>query len=150
MTSKIKTHYFTIEISIFRTAVLVMVSKDAEQMLADFPRIYKRYHVKKEAMKEDFKIFRQIIEEDGLSALGQTIKLPNESGDVLILFHEDTIADVTEEVIVHETHHATTFLCKERGVDDEETEAYMQEYMFNMIINEIDNWNRKHPKKKKK
>ncbi len=148
----INTFYCTIEISIFRSAVLVVVAKNRKDILKDLAFIYSELKVPRKALLEDINMIKDIWHDDedpDYMPPGETIRLANASGDVIMFFNADTVADVSEELIVHETHHAATYLCKFRGINDEECEAYVQEYLFNQMMCKIDEWDDKHKKKKK-
>lgn len=148
----IGTYWRTIQLDIFRTAVLVLVSKSREDILEDLPVIYDEIGLGKEVSAKDIKMIeKEWLQSDDEYFMppGYTIRLANDSGDVIMMFKADSIADVSEELIVHETHHATSFILGFRGIDDEECEAYVQEYMFNKLMCNIDSWNDKHKKKKK-
>jgi hypothetical protein len=41
-------------------------------------------------------------------------------------------------------------ICTSRGIDDEETETYTQEYLFNQMMCKIDEWNKNHKRRKQK
>lgn len=142
----INTYYTTINIDVFRTAVLVLVSKNIEEIIQDLPAIYNQLGIVKEVAAKDIKELRRIIDDEDTLALGQCIQLNNNSKDVILLFYYDTIADVTEETIVHETHHASSFICDSRGIKDEECAAYVQEYLVNQLFDKIDDWNDEHKK----
>lgn len=148
----IGTYWCTIQLDIFRTAVLVLVSKNREDILEDLPVIYNEIGLSKEESAKDIKMIEKEwlqSEDECFMPPGYTIRLNNDSGDVIMMFKADSIADVSEELIVHETHHASSFILRFRGIDDEECEAYVQEYMFNKLMCSIDDWNDKHKKKKK-
>ena len=147
---EVKTYYSTIEISVFRTAVLVLVSSSRKDILEDLPKVYNNFNIKKEILQRDTKLIEKIWENDGEPEYmppGETLRLCNPSGDVIMIFCADSIADINEELVVHETHHAATYLCEFRGIEDEECEAYVQEYLFNQILNKMDTWNNEHKEK---
>lgn len=142
------TYYCTITVDIFKTAVLVLVADTMEDVITDLPEVYKNINPDIDFVN-DIKEIEKIYEEDGYMPPGHTIQLPNDAGDVIIIFKEINISKISEELIVHETHHASHYICDYRGVKDEETEAYVQEYLFNQIMCKIDEWNDNHKKKKK-
>ena len=147
----IATYWCTVQLDIFRTAVLVIVSQDRKNILRDLPNIYKEMGISEENTLEDVDLIKKSFMEDidGFTPPGYTIRLGNDTGDVIMMFKGDNISDVSEECIVHETHHASHFICTFRGIDDEECETYIQEYMFNQLLCKIDEWNTKFKKKKK-
>ena len=146
-----KTYYYTIEISVFKTAVLVIVANNRKDILWDLPTIYADFKITKEALAEDIKMIESVWNSDedpDFMPIGETIRLGNSSGDVLMFFNADNISKISEELIVHETHHASTYICDFRGIKDEECEAYVQEYLFNQMMCKIIEYNNKHKKKK--
>jgi hypothetical protein len=143
----IGTYYCTITVDIFKTAVLVLVANTMEDVLEDLPKIYKDINPDID-FANDLKEIEKIYEEDGYMSPGHTIQLPNDAGDVIIIFKETNISKVSEELIVYETYHASHYICDYRGVKDEETEAYVQEHLFNQMMCKIDEWNDNHKKKK--
>ena len=147
-----QTYWCTLELAVFRTAILVLVAQDKDTILEDLPYIYSKLGISKEDTKEDYKIiFKAFLEDvDDNLPPGYTIRLTNASGDVIMMFNAENISKVTEELIVHETHHAAHFVCSYRGIEDEECETYVQEYLFNRMLNKIDEWDETHKKKGKK
>ena len=141
------TYYCTIELTIFRTAILVLVSDNMEDIIKDLSSIYKDINPAIDPSK-DIKQLEKIYEEDEFMYPGRTIKLPNDAGDVIMIFKEKNISQIPEETIVHETHHASHFVLEYRGICDEECEAYVQEYLFNQMMCKIDEWNDQKKKKK--
>ena len=149
---EINTYYCTIELSVFNTAVLVLVSKSRQDIAKDLKEIYSRLKVSKDVYIKNIEMIKSIWGNDDnpdYMPPGETIRLANNSEDVFMFFNADSIADISEELILHETHHASTFICKFRGIDDEECETYVQEFLFNQMLNRIDEWNDKHKNKKK-
>jgi hypothetical protein len=150
--SELNTYYATIQLSIFHTAILIVVANSRKEILEDFPKIYKRFKIPKEDYIEDIKAIEGVWNNDDdpdYMPPGETLRLPNDSGDVIIFFKENCIANISEELIVHETHHASSFVCQFRGIKDEECEAYVQDYVFNQMMCKIDDWNNKFKKRKR-
>ena len=146
---KDKLYWSTIILPVFRTAVLVLVSRSTKDILDSIPIIYKELGLKSHHLEEDILLFRCDLEEYGEEPYDHTVKLGNRTQDVVMVFDNDCVADISEETIVHETHHASHMICTSRGIDDEETETYVQEYLFNQMMCKIDEWNKKHKRRKK-
>jgi hypothetical protein len=142
----ISTWYTTISLDIFGTDVLVVVSQDREVLFGDISKIWSKLYSNHNVDK-DVKAIKDLIEEDGENEMppGRTITINNRYQDVIVVFNSISIAKVPEETIVHEMYHATRSICRSRGIDDEETEAYILEYLFNSVLNIIDKYNEKHP-----
>jgi hypothetical protein len=145
-----KVYWSTINLPIFKTAILVIVSKNVKEILESIPKIYKELGIDKLHLEEDLPLFKEDLEEYGKEPYDHTVKLDNRTQDVVMVFDNSCIADVSEETIVHETHHASHMICTSRGIDDEETETYTQEYLFNQMICKIDEWNKNHKRRKQK
>lgn len=81
---------------------------------------------------------RKYLDEDGVLPPGETMEIRSSTGGMeLFIIFDGTPKTIETEVIIHELHHATTSICKERGVDDEETEAYMQEYLYHQLKEQL-------------
>lgn len=143
----IRTYYCTIPVDIFKTAVLILMANSTEDVINDLPDIYKDINPNLD-FANDIAEIEKICKKDGYMPPGLTIRLANDAGDVIMIFKETNISNISEEVIVHETHHASHYICEYRGVEDEETEAYVQEHLFNRMLCKIDEWRSSHKKKK--
>lgn len=135
-----------INLNIFRCSVVILVAPDKDSMLKGLPKLYKKWGCSKENLEKDLDIIRDALDTDKEDIYkGTTIK----SGiDSLVLFIEEDIQEVTEETSVHELYHAMRQICDAHGVDDEETEAYMLEYLCNQFWTAQDDWRDNHPKDK--
>lgn len=69
-------------------------------------------------------------------------------GTVIVIFNYENPSKVTMEVMVHEFHHAANYVCSFRGIDDEEAETYIQEYLFHTMLGEIDKYNSQKKRKR--
>ena len=74
---------------------------------------------------------KDILKEEDFLFPGTTITLTTNKGytDVFCIFNGDSPKSVPKEVIIHEMFHAMRSICKTSGVDDEETMAYMLDYL---------------------
>lgn len=49
------------------------------------------------------------------------------------------VDELNLSILIHELHHAVTFITNNKGIDDEEFEAYLQEYLFIEICKKCEN-----------
>jgi len=137
--------YFTIEIDVLNTFLTVIVCDNKEVLDSYAPRIDKK--IGKENIVSSF-VSKVIMNEDYLYS--QTYQVNNIYGDIIVLFNSSDINKVPLEDMVHEFHHASSFLCDFRGIDDEETETYVQQYLFNQMLCKINEWKNSQKKAKRK
>lgn len=143
-TKKIKTHYKLIKLDIFKTCVLVLVFKSRQTIIEDSYTILKRLRLDSDTAKSYNRQISECLLYGGNTSIGKCINL--DSGDIVVVFFDDNPSVVSEELITHETHHAANYVCENRGIDDEECETYIQEYLFNKILCYIDEYNDKQEK----
>lgn len=126
--------YATIDIDIFATSIIVIVCDDKETIKKDAPEIDEKLGTGNLLTSWADKTF------DDKFLYDYTAQAPNESGDVVVFFYAENPGEVSYETMVHEFHHATYYLCDFRGIDDEETEAYLQQHLFHKMLCKIDDW----------
>lgn len=134
----------TISVNILHTAILVLVGDNADILKDAAPKIDKELNTAN-LVQEGVK---KILEDDYLYDC--TLTAPNVANDIIVFFHAKSPKDVPYETMVHEFHHAVSSLCNFRGIDDEETEAYLQEYLFSMMLNKVDDYVAAEKKSKRK
>ena len=136
--------YTTIDIDIFATSIIVIVCDDKETIKKEAPKIDEKLGTGNLLTSWADKTF----DDDFL--YDRTAQAPNAFGDVVVLFKAESPGKVSYEIMVHEFHHATNYLCEFRGIDDEETEAYLQQHLFHKMLCKIDDWLDKQKKVSKK
>lgn len=136
--------YSTVSVDFLSTSILIIVCDNKEDLVKSAPHIDK--DIKTDGLTQ--KAVSQIVEDDYL--YDRTIMLPNETGDVIVYFNAKTPDKVSYETMVHEFHHASHDLCVFRGIEDEETEAYLQEYLFHTMLCKLDDYNDAQKKVKRK
>ena len=135
--------YTTIDIDIFTTSIIVIVSDDKETIKEETPKIDEKLGTGNLLTSWADKTFNG-------NFLYSHTAAPNELGDVVVFFNAENPGEVSYETMVHEFHHATSCLCEFRGIDDEETEAYIHEHLFHKMLCKIDDWTDKQKKVSKK
>lgn len=126
--------YFTIGVDFLNTSVLVIVGNDAAVLKDAALKIDKK--LKTDNLVQES--IRKILEDDHLYDC--TLTASNATGDVIVFFNSPTLDNVSYETMVHEFHHAVNALCDFRGIDDEETEAYLQEHLFHKMLCKVDDY----------
>lgn len=134
----------TISVNILHTAILVIVGDNADNLKNVAPKIDKELNTAN-LVQEGVK---KLIEDDYLYDC--TLTAPNAARDIIVFFHAKSPKDVSYEVMVHEFHHTVHDLCNSRGIDDEETEAYLQEYLFHEMLCKVDDYVAAQKKTKRK
>lgn len=135
--------YCTINIDVLHTSIIVLVGNDKDDLKVTAPDIDKALgtsNLIQEAVKR--------IIEDYLRSC--TLEVPNEVQDVIVFFNAEAPDKVIYETMVHEFHHASNMLCESRGIEDEETEAYLQEHLFHKMLCKIDDYTDAQKKSKRK
>lgn len=134
----------TIGINIFNTAILVLVGDNADNLKNAAPKIDKELNTANLVQE----CVKKLIEDDYLYDC--TLTAPNAVKDIIVFFHAKSPKDVPYETMVHEFHHAAYDLCDTRGINDEETEAYLQEYLFHDMLCKVDDYVAAEKKSKRK
>jgi len=136
--------YTTIDIDIFATSIIVIVCDDKETIKKDTPEIDRKLGTVNLLTSWADKTLSDNF------LYSHTAQAPNGLGDVIVFFNAENPGNVSYETMVHEFHHATYYLCEFRGIDDEETEAYLQQHLFHKMLCKIDDWIDKQKKVSKK
>lgn len=134
----------TISVNFLNTAILVIVGDNADVLKDAAPKIDKELNTANLVQEG----IRKLLEGDYLYS--STLTAPNEAKDIIVFFNAPTPDKVHYETMVHEFHHAVSSLCDFRGIDDEETEAYLQEYLFHKMLCKVDDYVAAQKKGKKK
>ena len=142
-------HYLNIVLDIFRCSVLVLVGADKEAVLKGYPKVFKELESRGDPEK-DIDDLKEVLKEDDSCFTATTFSFSQDTVSAVVVIYGEDILDVTDEKLVHEMYHATRRICSSHGVDDEETEAYMLEYLCNQFWCAQDEWKKKVTKKKKK
>lgn len=134
-----------IHLDIFRCSVIVLAALTKEDILKGLSGLFKEWGLSSKLVKTSKEVLEQW--EQGESTQGSTISF---EADTFIILVGKNITYASEELLVHETNHASKYICRFHGIEDEETEAYLQEYIYNKIRCAQDNYTESNPKKTKK
>ncbi len=142
--------YYGLDMLVFHLVVLVIIATDKDKTFKVMERAYRDIGLDND-YAGDKKTLEEMMEDDGDYLSSQTVMLNDKpSRDIIVIFNADSPADISEEDMVHEFHHAAKFVCDRCGIDDEETEAYTQEYLYHQMLCRIYNYNNSQEKKKRK
>lgn len=130
-----------IDVEIFHSEVIWFITNSKDFLYEDVEKVLSEdLGMTDKYAKEFSKEIRKYLDEDEVLPPGETLDILCSTGgrDFFVIFN-GTPNTIDTEVIIHEFHHATTDICKERGIKDEETEAYMQEYLYHRFKEQITN-----------
>lgn len=129
-----------ISIDMFHSEVVFLITNSKGYLYDEIENVLKDDLGMKEAAASSFsKEIRSCLdEEEEVLPPGLTLDIPCSLGgrDIFVIFN-GTPKTLKDNVIIHELYHATRHICRNRGVDDEETEAYMQEYLYEKFKEQI-------------
>lgn len=140
-------YWTTLPLLIFHVGILVIICREKDTFFEILADAYKDIGME-ENLEEDTKALKELFEEDGDYLSDCTNMLDNPTRDIIMAFNAESPAAIEIPTIVHEFHHAAAFVCKRVGIEDEEAEAYTQEYLYNMFMSQISEWNKAHSKRK--
>lgn len=127
-----------IDLDIFRCSVLILVGKDEETIQKGLPDLYKCNEWSNNDLENTKKLIAEVFK-DNDDNIWKGITIPNEV-DAIVVFREKDITKVSMKTAVHELYHAMRKICESHGVEDEETEAYLLEYLFSQFLTAQDNY----------
>ena len=140
-------NYINIVLDIYRCSVLVLVAPDKESIIKGYRTVFKKFKCTG-SLEQDIDEIKEVLKDD-YAYKGTTFCFSGSPIDACVLVYADNLMEVTYEVIVHELYHAMKRVCSSHGIEDEEAEAYMLEYLCNQFWNAQDDWKAKHPEYKK-
>lgn len=139
-----KIWFDTIGVDFLHTAILVIVGDNADVLKDAAPKIDKELNTVNLVQEG----IRKLLNDDYLYDC--TLTAPNAVKDIIVFFNANSIDKVSYGTMVHEFHHAVSSLCNFRGIEDEETEAYLQEYLFHEMLCKVDDYVAAQKKTKRK
>lgn len=136
---------FSIDIAIFRREVIVLFTNSKEYLMEELESVLSEDLGMESKYANDFsKVLVESLKEEDPFPLGLTYELESiDNGKEAFVIFNGTPKNVPKDVVIHEMYHAMRKICNDRGVDDEETEAYMLEYLCHEVFENIANFNKK-------
>lgn len=137
---------------VFRSSALCLIANDKKYLYNEIPNVLSEdFGILKEDIGYFTKELRKYLDEEGdILPLGMTIDIDAPKGGVLIfVIFDGTPKTVAKETIIHEMCHVMQNICRYRGIEDNETEAYLLEYLCHKFFEQIANFNKKGNKKVK-
>ena len=111
-----------VHVDIYRCSVVFFFEEDIKRIVKSLGRD----NVSKEFENELIGLLED-------KSLGSCSRLNNDGVDIVVLIKKFPEKSSEYGVLYHEIHHACRFICKDRGVEDFEAEAYLFEYIVNEI-----------------
>lgn len=121
-----------IPVDIFGKEVIILITNSKSYLQDEIEKVLAEdLGFKDDIAKEFADELKDILKEEDFLFPGTTIALTTNKGytDVFCIFKGDSPKSVPKEVIIHEMFHAMRSICKTSGVNDEETMAYMLDYL---------------------
>lgn len=128
-----------IGIDVFRAEVIVIITNSKGYLYEDIENVLQDdLGIEKNIAKEFSKEIKRYLDDEEVLPPGVTLDIPCSTGgrEVFVIL-DGTPKSIKDSVVVHEMYHATRNICRDRGVDDEETEAYMQEYLYDKFKEQV-------------
>jgi hypothetical protein len=125
--TKLKPLFAVIEIPIFKDSMNLVFGMTVEQAVKEWKscdRLTKQSHQIADLLLTDKTL------KEHLDAVGNNAVTCERNGLTVIFLKGDVDEWVLWEVLLHETSHATEFLMARKGIDDDETRAYLHEWLF--------------------
>lgn len=127
-------------VDVFAANVLVIVCGDLKVLKDNLKDVYKKVDAEEEY--ENDKVELSLALDSKASCGGMTITIEGaHKFDSIVVFVAKNLVDVSYEIMVHELYHVVQAICCSRGIDDEETEAYLMEYLFGSLLYAVDDYN---------
>ena len=148
MKQKDKIWSMGIPVDIFRRDVAVIITNSREFLQEEIESVLKDDLLMESNYAKEFaNVRREELKIEDPFPLGLTYVIQSsDSGKGTFVILNGTPKTLSKTVIIHEMYHAMRKICKDRGVDDEETEAYLLEFMCSVLFDKIDEWNHKSKK----
>lgn len=111
--------------------------------------IKEQLSVDEQSDKENIDALKRHFPEDEVLTPGAALDVLHSDGstDVFVVFKGKPEKQITG-VVIHEMYHAMSKICEHKGIADEETEAYMIEYLCTQMFRQIEVFKKEHKKKK--
>lgn len=118
-------------LNIFNSGVIFIVAPDKETFLEAIPSVMKDAIADENHRKQLTVDLMDCISKDRILYPGTTFEDFTSDGVqyLIVILHKGNTKEKLERTIPHEMFHVVYKLCKERGIEDEETSAYILEYL---------------------
>lgn len=129
----------SIPVDIFRSEVIVLITNSREYLMEDIEAVLTDdLGMKSDYAKEFSEALRNCLKDEDPLPLGLTYEIPcSDCSKENFVILNGTPKSVSKDTIIHEMYHAMKRICNDRSVDDEETEAYMLEYLCHEYFDKV-------------
>lgn len=130
-------------LNIFNSGVIFIVAPDKEAFLKAIPSVMKDAIADKNHRKQLTIDLMDCISKDRILYPGTTFEDFTSDGVqyLIVILRKGETKEKLERIIPHEMFHTVYKLCKERGIEDEETQAYMLEYLCGKAFSTLREFN---------
>ena len=121
-----------IPVDIFDKEVIILITNSKNYLQDEIEGVLAEdLGMRNDIAKEFADELKSVLKEEDYLTAGLTTTITTNKGykDVFCIFDGDSPKSLSKEVIIHEMFHAMRSICKTSEVDDEETMAYMLDYL---------------------
>lgn len=127
-------------VDVFAANVLVIVCGDLKVLKDNLKDVYKKVDADEEYENDKVELAKALDSKASYGGMTITIEGVHKF-DSIVVFVAKNLSEVSYEVMVHELYHVVQSICYSRGIDDDETEAYLMEYLFGSLLDAVDEYN---------
>ena len=137
----------SVSLDIFRREVIILIASSKKFLIEELETVLSNDLGMESKYAKDFsETLRESLKNE-TPYLGLTYELESiDNGKETFVIFDGTPKSISRDTVIHEMYHAMRKICNDRGVDDEETEAYMLEYLCHEVLRQVDTWNHKSKK----
>ncbi len=149
MSKKNKLYAMVISVDIFFSEVIVLIINSKKYLQDKVEKVFKEDLGMLEPYAQDYsnKVRKALEEEEDVLPPGVAYNIagPKGSRNTFVVL-SGTPKTVAKETIIHEMCHATQYIMEEKGINDNETEAYLLEYLCHGVFEGLADLNKKDKK----
>lgn len=124
---------FLIDEELFQTVTIVIMCSSIKYLGNHLQDLLKEYIEDNKDALHYANELKEYIDEN--FPLGLTVDIPSlKGGSINFVLLEGTPNNISLELVIHEMCHVMQNICKTRGIEDAETEAYLIEYLVHRYI----------------
>lgn len=143
---KLRIYSNSISVELFDKEVVILITNSKDFLYNKIEEILSEdLGMVDECAKEFAEELRDVLKQEQYLCPGLTVSITTKSGysDIFCIFEGNSPKDIIKEVIIHEMYHAMSAICRKAGVEDEETSAYLIEYLCHKFFEIVTNFGKK-------
>ncbi len=129
---KLRIYSNRIPVDVFDRDVIILITNSKDYLQEEIEKVLAEdLGMKDDIAKELADRLKKVLKEETYLSSGLTTTITTNRGykGIFCIFDGNSPKVISKEVVIHEMFHAMRFICKIVGVDDEETMAYMLDYL---------------------